>query len=798
MRARRAARPLLFILTVGLMACGPITSALTPTATQVPFTPTATSTPTATPTPTPSPADHLSAGNLALRNGDWDLALQEFQAAGAASDPGPQGEGQFGIGETYVRAGLFAQGNEALTTFLSLHSDHERAADAYFLRATARRALGDVEGAISDYDAYLAARPGRIDSYVQEWAGDLLSGSARNLEAARRYQAAASLPRLGSAAFLHVKAARAFLDGDDPASALSSADLAHQTAGEDFTRASANLYAGRALVALDDPQAGYARWLDSVEKYAGALDTYEALVELVDAGVPVDEFRRGYIDYLAGAYQPAVQAFGRVIEREPSGEAYYYRALSRRELGDYTGALEDFYIVYAAYTDFAERDTAWIEAGRTASVYAGDYAQGRRIWLQLVDALPASEQAPQALLSAGKASEVLDELNAAVEQWMRVPNEYPQSPLASQAAFLAGITRVRLGDVSGASEAFAAAGERAQTPEDRAAAAMWVGKTLEAQGRHEEAVTAWQTAAASDPTGYYSARAEDLIAGRGIFEPFGVFQFPDSLEAERVEAEAWLRVTFAVPEGPPLNRLWEPLASDPRLLRGEELLRLGMYPEAKAELTALREASATDAAASFGLMHRFLDLGLYELAIRTSRQILDLAGMDDAGTMSAPIYFNRIRFGPYFGDLILPQAMANGFDGLFLLSVVRQESLFEGFATSYADARGLMQVIPSTGAAIAVELGWPPGYTEADLHRPLVSVRFGTHYLASERDRFGGDLYAALAAYNAGPGNSLAWKELAPNDPDLFLEVIRFSEPRLYIKTIFEVFSIYRQLYSSP
>jgi len=133
-----------------------------------------------------------------------------------------------------------------------------------------------------------------------------------------------------------------------------------------------------------------------------------------------------------------------------------------------------------------------------------------------------------------------------------------------------------------------------------------------------------------------------------------------------------------------------------------------------------------------------------------------------------------------------------------LLSVVRQESLFEGFATSYADARGLMQVIPSTGAAIAGELGWPPGYAESDLHRPIVSVRFGTYYLAAERDRFDGDLFAALAAYNAGPGNALAWKELAPSDPDLFLEVLRFSEPRLYIKTIYEVFSIYRQLYSPP
>jgi soluble lytic murein transglycosylase len=196
-------------------------------------------------------------------------------------------------------------------------------------------------------------------------------------------------------------------------------------------------------------------------------------------------------------------------------------------------------------------------------------------------------------------------------------------------------------------------------------------------------------------------------------------------------------------------------------------------------------------------MHRFLELGLYDLAIRSSRQILDLAGLDDAGTLSAPRYFNLIRFGPYFGDLILPEALAAGLDPLFLLSVVRQESLFQGAATSVASARGLMQVIPDTGAAIAAELGWPPGYTEADLHRPIVSVRFGTHYLKQQWDTFDGDLMAALAAYNGGPGNAATWLERAGGDPDLFYEVVGFEETRTYLRTIYEVFNIYRNLYAA-
>ena len=124
-----------------------------------------------------------------------------------------------------------------------------------------------------------------------------------------------------------------------------------------------------------------------------------------------------------------------------------------------------------------------------------------------------------------------------------------------------------------------------------------------------------------------------------------------------------------------------------------------------------------------------------------------------------------------------------------------EESLFEGFVNSVANARGLMQIIPPTGAQIATELGRPLDYTEDDLYRPYVSILFGTHYLANNRTLFNGDIYPTLAAYNGGPGNALAWKELAGDDPDLFLESVRFEETRNYIRNIYEINVIYRSLY---
>jgi soluble lytic murein transglycosylase len=234
-----------------------------------------------------------------------------------------------------------------------------------------------------------------------------------------------------------------------------------------------------------------------------------------------------------------------------------------------------------------------------------------------------------------------------------------------------------------------------------------------------------------------------------------------------------------------------------RIVRGTEFWELGFYEEARVEFEDLREFVSASPENSFRLANYLLDLGLYRPAIFAARQVLTLAGLvDQAATLSAPPYFNHIRYGTYYADLILPNAEEYDLHPLFLFSVVRQESLFEGFVRSNAGARGLMQIIPSTGASIAKSIGWPVAFDPEDLYRPYVSMRLGSKYMASNQKLLDDDLYAALAAYNAGPGNASVWKELAGDDQDLLLETIRFQETRDYIRFIYEIYAIYLSLYS--
>jgi soluble lytic murein transglycosylase len=286
------------------------------------------------------------------------------------------------------------------------------------------------------------------------------------------------------------------------------------------------------------------------------------------------------------------------------------------------------------------------------------------------------------------------------------------------------------------------------------------------------------------------------MIGRQPFELPPTYDIEIDLAAERDAAAAWVRLTFELPPDTNLTGLGE-LAGDQRIVRGTEYWELGLYDLARLEFETVRNDISSNPEDNFRFANHMLDLGLYRSAIFAARQVLTLAGLEDqVASLSAPAYFNHIRYGTYYADLIVPEAEKYNLHPLIMYSVVRQESLFEGFVRSPAGARGLMQIIPSTGASIAGTIGWPPAYDAEDLYRPNVSIRLGAYYLSSNRNILENDMYAALAAYNAGPGNAAVWKELAGDDPDLLLEVIRFQETRNYIRYIYEIYSIYRNLYS--
>ena len=787
---------ILSILSCRLPSAEPPGPTATPSHTP---TPTATSTPT--PTPTPLPLTMIENGERARFNGDWERALNIFQEAQAfASDPSLSAAAQLDIGKTLLEARRTEEAVAALDDYLLRFPDQDGAGDAYFLRAEGKMAIGQYAEAAEDYGDCINLGLHSLDAYILELQGDAWIAAGEIERAQDAYSIALQTINPETDLSVEIKLARAIAASGNYSVAIKDYESIYARTDSEYTRAHLNLLTGQAFLAIGDVDMAYQRFLDSVENYPRAYDSYTGLVALVNDGVPVNELDRGLVDYYAGQYGVAIAAFDRYIASSPEaqdGTAHYFKALSLRMLGDYSAALLEWQILIESYPNDHYFSTAWDESVDTYWAYLGQYDLAVQTSLAFSQNYPEHPQAPEFLFAAARIAERNNDLARSAQLWLQLTTDYPNAPQAFRAGFLAGIQYFRLGENIQAETAFERALDLSLSSDGRAAAQLWIGKSRQASGDTDAAQQAFKAAEIADPNGYYSLRAADVLKGRHPFQARGVFIFPsdDEIALARDEADQWMRETFGITSTVPLTELDENLRSDPRAQRGDELWRLGRYGEAKAELESLRKENLHNAEATYRLMNWFLDLGLYQPAIYNVREVIRLAGFDEATSHLVPEYLRYVRFGPYFGELFMPEALSHGMDGLFLLSVSRQESLFESFATSYAAARGLMQIIPSTGEYIATREGWPPGYTADDLYRPIVSVRLGARYMADQRDLFNGDLYAALAAYNAGPGNSSVWKELSQEDPDLFLEIIRLQQPRDYIRSIAWAFSEYQALY---
>ncbi len=787
-----------------LSACQAIPTPL-PTATStatVGPAPSDTPPPTSTPFPTPVPVVRVDSGDQALFYGDYDQAREQYTTAfNESTDRAVQAAALWGLGRTDLEDGLYQSAIDTLTQLVNEYPESTYAARAYFLMGQAYFELGQYLPSADAYNSYLTHVPGVLDAYVQEYRGDALYDAGDYTNAVNAYSAALSASRLDDGIDLQIKIAQSRFDFGDYAGALTLWDQVFNTTTNDYIRAQMDYFAGNTYIKLGQVEQARARYLHSVENYPLSTYSYLALVELVDANVPVNDLDRGLVDYFAGQYDIALVALDRYIQANQTnpandGTAAYYRALTLREMQrtqDAITALDNFIKAYPAHPRWTD---AWEDKAFLEWAVQGEYETGAKTLLDFVSTVPSSTSAPDFLMNAARITERDARLVEAAQIWERVANEYSSNENVPDALFLAGISLYRTADFNGALAIFKRDLILSTQNEDLARAHLWIGKTQEQLGDKASAEISWQQAQLADPTGYYSLRAQDILLRRQVFASPASINLDIDMGKEKKDAEVWVRITFGLPSDTELSGPGR-LAQDARFIRGTELWELGVFDEARREFESLRESVQQDPVDSFRLANHLLDMGLYRTAIFAAREVLTLAGLESqSASLTAPAYFNHIRYGLYYRDLILPEEERYGLDPLFMFSVIRQESLFEGFVRSTAGAHGLMQIIQPTGAQIASELNWPPNYSEEDLYRPNVSVRFGTYYLDKNRDLLGGSLYGTLAAYNAGPGNALVWKGLAGDDPDLLLEIIRFQETRDYIRFIYEIYSTYRSIYS--
>ena len=119
---------------------------------------------------------------------------------------------------------------------------------------------------------------------------------------------------------------------------------------------------------------------------------------------------------------------------------------------------------------------------------------------------------------------------------------------------------------------------------------------------------------------------------------------------------------------------------------------------------------------------------------------------------------------PGLDNLIHQNGSKYNVDPYLIFLVMEQESHFNTRAVSPKGARGLMQLMPGTGARFGVRRP----------HDPAQNIAGGTRYLRELIDKFNNRVDLVLASYNAGEGAVLKFGHKVPP----------YAETRNYVKKI--------------
>lgn len=294
----------------------------------------------------------------------------------------------------------------------------------------------------------------------------------------------------------------------------------------------------------------------------------------------------------------------------------------------------------------------------------------------------------------------------------------------------------------------------------------WFARSIERQGRKEEAAVIYQRLA--------SAPYADLYALHAVTR--GAKREPNRSNPLKKEGPDWSEI--AEKQMPDELRL------------AHQLTALSSMRDAQLEIR--KNARRTNARFAEALMAVIHHAGGHEVLMYRSlrRAWPQLATVDQDST---PAYFIDMYYPRKYAEEIEEYAKDRGIDANLVRALILQESYYNPTARSRVGATGLMQLMPPTAKEHAARLRIP--FATSRLENPEVNIRLGTYHLKMLIDMFRGNTYMAVASYNAGQGNVMKWRRAAPGKPiDEFLESIPFQETRNYVKRVTMLRSAYERL----
>lgn len=138
-------------------------------------------------------------------------------------------------------------------------------------------------------------------------------------------------------------------------------------------------------------------------------------------------------------------------------------------------------------------------------------------------------------------------------------------------------------------------------------------------------------------------------------------------------------------------------------------------------------------------------------------------------------------------------------DRTFAMAIARQESAWRADVSSSADARGLMQLLPTTAKLTAQKFRLPYN-NEKQLFDPIDNIMLGTTHLQELYEKYGDNRILIAAAYNAGARRVDSWLEKSQGRLSMaeFVASIPFYETRGYVQNVLAYAYYYQILQHKP
>ena len=401
-----------------------------------------------------------------------------------------------------------------------------------------------------------------------------------------------------------------------------------------------------------------------------------------------------------------------------------------------------------------------------------DESEQQRIVAQMESRFPTSPWLEDALFSSGNMYLLKRDYPNAVRYYGDLAERFPSGRNAAAAHWRAGWLSYRQGLYQEAARLFDEQIRLYPAATETVSALYWRGKLYESLDRNPARAAAnYRAIVRAYPHYFYAQMAQQRLGALGNTVPVST-PLLDRFQPM------------------PAPRLVESFPSNsPHLAKARLLANAGLNEYIAREIAADPDSASWSALAEAQI---YASYGQTFRALRAMKRALPREA--SASVRSIPLVYWRILFPEAWWNTIKAESAKNGLDPYMVASLIRQESEFNPSVVSYANAYGLMQLLPRVGRQMAREEGMRRFETYYLLD-PETNIRLGTRYLRQMLNRFGGVQEYALAAYNAGDSRVADWQAAGPySGMDEFVESIPFTQTREYVEAILRNEQTYREI----